>query len=108
MSSSDNYEKRQPDHEREESAQRRRTNLDNKFHRDRADSAGPVGSAVSLEELQTIRAAQGITNSSQRTQVSHCTVYYECRRSDSAKHIDLMLGTGVIFFPEVNTMLGTL
>ena len=66
-----------------------------------------LGTAVSIEELQTIRASQGIGNTAHRTQVNHCTVYYECRRSDAPKHVDQMLGTGVIFFPETNTMLGT-
>ena len=101
----ENYETGTTDHEREQCAERRRANLDAKLHRgrteDRTGSAGPLG------ELQTIGATQGFGPSSQRPQVNHCTIYYECRRSDSSKHTDQMLGTGVIFFPEVNTMLGT-
>ena len=62
---------------------------------------------TSIDEMQAIRAAQGIGSPAHKVQVNHCTVYYECRRSDSAKHIDQMLGTGVMSFPEVNTMLGT-
>nr|VWO98094.1 Lysyl endopeptidase (EC (Protease IV) (PvdS-regulated endoprotease) [Ganoderma boninense] len=99
----ENYENGTLNHEREMSANRRRSNLENKLL-NRTDSSG-IGTVVPLDELQTIRAAQGDGITSQRTQVTHCTVYYECRRSDSAKHVDLMLGTGVIFFPEVSTML---
>ncbi|KAI1788424.1 hypothetical protein LXA43DRAFT_1091785 [Ganoderma leucocontextum] len=99
------YETGAPDYEREQSAQRRLTNLEIKLHRDRTGNPGIVGTTVPLDELQTIRATQGVSTASHRTQVHHCTVYYECRRSDSAKHVDQMLGTGVIFFPEVNTML---
>ncbi|KAI1791947.1 hypothetical protein LXA43DRAFT_1135462 [Ganoderma leucocontextum] len=69
-----------------------------------SDTHAPVGTATSVPELQAIRVAQGI-GSSQRTQVAYCTVYYECRRSDSTKHVDQMLGTGVISFPENQTML---
>lgn len=104
----ENDERGGSDYDREQSAQRRRANLDAKFQRSRPDGTELIGIAVSLEEMQTIRATQGFASTNQRTQVPHCTVYYECRRSDSAKHIDQMLGTGVIFFPEVNTMLGTL
>lgn len=100
----ENYENGELDHERESSAQRRRANLEAKLHTGRTDTPD-VGMAVPLQELQTIRAAQGLGASPQRAQVPHCTIYYECRRSDSSKHVDHMLGTGVICFPEVNTML---
>ncbi|KAI1785491.1 kinase-like domain-containing protein [Ganoderma leucocontextum] len=63
-----------------------------------------IGTTVPIQELQAVRTAQGISPTSQQPMV-YCTVYYECRRSDSAKHVDQMLGTGVISFPEVNTML---
>lgn len=101
----ENYEKGATDYEREASAQRRRTNLEAKLlprtgHPD-------VGTAAPLHELQTIRAAQGLGPTSQRVPVTHCTVYYECRRSDSAKHVDQMLGTGVLIYPETGTMLCT-
>lgn len=101
----DNYESGAPDYERETSAQRCRANLEMKLLL-RTDNPG-AGTVVPLQELQTVRAAQGLSITSHRTQVNHYTVYYECRRSDSAKQIDQMLGTGVIFFPEVNTMLGS-
>ena len=99
----DNYEQRISDSDRETSAQRRRITLEAKLlHR----SGNPgVGSAVPLQELQTIQATQGFGAPSQRVQVPHCTIYYECRRSDCPRHIDQMLGTGVIFFPETSTML---
>lgn len=92
--------------EREQSAQRRHATLEMKLHRDRFDNPAHIGTMHPVDELQTIRAAQGFSSASQRTQVNHCTVYYECRRSDCPKHADQMLGTGVIFFPETNTMLG--
>ena len=100
----ENYETGGLDYDRDQSAQWCHIDLDAKFHRDRSSNA--VGTMVALEELQTIRASQGISAATHRTQVAHCTVYYECRRSDSPKHADQMLGTRVIFFPEVNTMLG--
>nr|VWP02501.1 Reducing polyketide synthase FUB1 (EC (Fusaric acid biosynthesis protein 1) [Ganoderma boninense] len=99
----DNFEKGVPDHDRETAAERRRANLDGKLL-NRSDNPD-VGTAVPLQELQAIRATQGFSAPTQRAQVPHCTIYYECRRSDAAKHVDQMLGTGVIFFPEVNTML---
>ena len=99
----ENYEKGALDHERDQSAQLRHANLEFKLRKDRPN--GAVGPSVSLEELQMIRATQGIGTASLKIQVNHYTVYYECRRSDS-KHVDQMLGTGVIFFAEVNTMLG--
>ncbi|KAM5541934.1 hypothetical protein V8D89_004244 [Ganoderma adspersum] len=98
-----NYEDGASDYERKTSAQCCRSNLEAKLLY-RADNPD-VSTAIPLQELQTIWASQGFGTPSQRAQVAHCTIYYECRRSDSAKHIDQMLGTGVIFFPEVNTML---
>ena len=71
-----------------------------------SDGRMPVGPTTPLPELQAVRMAQGIGSPSLRTQMAFCTVYYECRRSDSTKNIDQMLGTGVISFPENQTMLG--
>ena len=98
----DNYERGILDHERENSAQRRRANLEIKFS-NRTDNP-LVGTANPVAELQAVQAAQGFGAASHK---AHGTgVYFECRRSDAPKQIDQMLGTGVIFFPEVNTMLG--
>ena len=71
-----------------------------------SDAPGRVGTATSVSELQAIRVAQGIGSSG--AQATYYTVYYECRRSDSTKHVDQMLGTGVISFPDTQTMLGEL
>ena len=95
------------DQDRDRSAQRRHTNLAVKMNKPASsDVPGSVGTATSVPELQAIRAAQGI-GSSERAQ-SYYSVYFECRRSDSTKHIDQMLGTGVICFPDTQTMLGEL
>ncbi|KAM5532479.1 hypothetical protein V8D89_013832 [Ganoderma adspersum] len=97
----DNYERGILDHEQENSAQCRRANLEINFS-NRTDNP-VVGTANSLTELQAVQAVQGFGAASKR---AHCTaVYFGCRRSDAPKQINQMLGTGVIFFPEVNTML---
>ena len=99
----DNYEKGISDYERENSAQRRRANLEMKFS-NRTDNP-VIGTANPIAELQTIQAAQVFGAASQK---AHGTaVHFECRLSDAPKQINQMLGTGIIFFPEVNTMLGT-
>ena len=98
----DNYERGTLDYERENSAQRRRANLEAKFS-NRTDNP-VVGTANSLAELQAVQAIQGFGAAPQKAHGA--AVCFECRRSDAPKQIDQMLGTGVIFFPEVNTMLG--
>lgn len=102
-----NYEAGTIDYERELAAQRRHANLDAKMRKPLSEgSYRAVGTVVPIHELQAVRTAHGIGHASQHGPVTYCTVYYECRRSDSAKHVDQMLGTGVISFPEINTMLG--
>ena len=99
----ENYETGTADHDRETSAQRRRANLEAKLVNGAANPG--VGTTVPLQELHAVRAAQGCGVPPQREQVTYFTIYYECRRSDSSKHVDHMLGTGVLHVPEVNTML---
>ena len=103
-----NYEKGTFDNDREVAAQRRHANLEAKMHRTPTNGGHrAVGTAVPIHELQAVRSSQGIGSPSQLAALL-CAVYYACRRSDSAKQIDQVLGTGVIPFPETSTMLGTL
>lgn len=98
------YEAGLTDQDREWATQRRHLNPVTKMNKN--SQRDSVGTTTSVEELQAIRTAQGIGSPSQRSLAVLCTIYYECRRSDSAKHVDQMLGTGVISFPELYTMLG--
>lgn len=102
-----NYEAGGIDHDRELAAQRRHANLDAKMRKTTSDANfhRAVGTSVPIQELQAVRTAQGIGSPSQRA-MAYCTVYYDCRRSDSTKQVDQRLGTGVISFLEGNTMLG--
>ena len=102
-----NYEAGIRDQDRDRGAERRHLNLTVKMNKS-SNNNNAVGTTTSMHELQAIHMAQGIGSPSQRPQTSFCIVYYECRRSDSAKHIDQTLGTGVISFPEAHTMLGML
>ena len=101
-----NYEAGFVDHDRELAAQRRHVNLDAKMRKTPIDAVHrPIGTMVPIQELQAVRTAQGIGYTSQQS-IMFWTVYFECRRSDSPKNVDQMLGTGVISFPEGHTMLG--
>ena len=101
-----NYEAGELDQDRDRGAQRRHVNLVAKMTKSSNNDGHNVGIATSLQELQAIRTSQGIASPSYRLQAAFCTIYYECRQSDSTKHVDQMLGTGVISFPEGHTMLG--
>lgn len=99
------YETDTVDHDRELAAQRRHANLEAKMHK--SPSAGvphAPGAMVPIPELQAVRSAQGIGSTSQLA--AYIAIYYGCRRSDSSKQIDQMLGTGTISFPQDGTMLG--
>lgn len=103
-----NYEAGTIDHDRELAAQRRQANLEAKMCKAPSDGGHfhcVIGTTAPIHELQAIRSAQGIGSPSQQA-IAYCTVYYKCRRSDCTKQVDQMLGTGVISFPETNTLLG--
>lgn len=100
------YEAGRIDNDREQAAQRRHANLDVKMHKTPSDASHRAGTTVSITELQAVRTAQGIGSPSQQA-VAYPSVQFQCRKSDNSKQIDQMLGTGVISFPETETMLGT-
>ena len=100
------YEAGRLDHDREQTAQRRHANLEVKMHKTPSDPVHrAVGTAVPITELQVMRAAQGIGSPSLQA-AGDCLVCFDCRKSDNMRHIDPTLGTGVLLFPENQTMLG--